>query len=143
MSTVITKTQLPVVHYEYGGAYMGAIGRMEKRTVITDEVTGDVLSDVTVVLGKDASPLWVVVPSAPLNADRDEWDGSQWVENAILAEVVRDNDAAERLNTPILKTLRDVLLDQENRIRALEGRAPVGQTGYTTALRAIVKSYVS
>ncbi len=84
----------------------------------------------------------------------DRWDGATGVraataqERADYDDAAADKRAAGSLNTPVNKTLRDVLLDIEQRLRALgeisslPGIAAANNPAkYTAALKNIAKSY--
>jgi len=138
----VTQTPRPPMHYQRDGTYVGSITFLDVRTVETD-AEGVVISDETVVVGGPPGVGWLSVPTAPANANRDTWNGSQWVTDATLVDNDREALATNALNDAIHKTIRDVLYDMENRVRALEGRQAVSLSVFTKALKGIVKGYVS
>lgn len=83
----------------------------------------------------------IEVAMPPDNAATDVWDGAAWVPDPARV-AARDDAAADgRLADAVALTVRDVLFDQENRIRALEGRAAVAKAQFSGSLKAILKGY--
>ena len=101
-----------------------------------------------------ATQVQITLPSHP-DRRTERWDGAAGTRAATAQELAdyddadRDARAAADLDAALNKTLRDLLLDIEQRLRAagqnstLTDIAAAGnQAEYTAALKQIVKSYL-
>ena len=150
MSQVVRHRSLPTKFYVSGATFMGGFAGVE----ITTETwsvpppsehgaVASVLLDTTVEIVPNAlvQPEWTEVPSAPPNAETYSWDGGAWVEDAGLEALAKSERAGSLLATPVNLALRDVILDFENRLRALEGGSPVDKPQVTATLKTMVEGY--
>ena len=150
MSTVVRSRSLPTKFYVSGAVYMGGFAGVEVTTETWSEpASGGDGAKATVLLGTVVTqvpnalvqPSWVEVLSPPPNADTYSWDGGTWVEDAGLAALAKSDRAENSLATPVNLALRDVILDFENRLRALEGGNPVDKPQVTATLKTMVEGY--
>ncbi len=77
------------------------------------------------------------VPSPPDHADYQIWDGAQWVDIVDREDLIADRDVTGIFGgSPRNRLIFMINLDQENRIRVLEGKPTITAAVYLAAIVA-------
>ena len=89
-----------------------------------------------------------LIPPAPADGQVYAWDGAAWQIDVVANEDRKDQAATGRLNTPVNRTLVDLLWDLEQRMRAAgqtssipEIAAAADKATYKVEGKNIVKGY--
>ena len=91
----------------------------------------------------NATPVGAVTSTEipPNSGKLQEWNGTAWVDLINRDDLVADREILSGFEgTRIAKLIFEIELDQENRLRVLEGKAIITKTQYKNALKTLLKT---
>lgn len=81
----------------------------------------------------------IEVPGPPDHAGYQRWDGTKWVDIPSRAEAQATDEVASLIDGDRrMRLLFELMLDQENRLRALENRLPMTRPAYRETFKAAI-----